>query len=129
MAFQIRGRTTEPDEIPRIVVCMFMAAENSIGFHNPTKQLNTLMTSYQSSQMAIDLAQQATNYGIAPQLAGDIEKIVPPILYMSRALQQDPEFLQKHPWTKLLPVKPKNPQVWRGQEWVGPKKADGTPAM
>ena len=94
----------------------YVSAENSVGFHNPTKQLNTLMTSYEASQKAIDLAQQATNYGIAPQLAGDIEKIVPPILYMSRELQQDPEFLLKNPWTKLLPVKPKAPRVWKGQE-------------
>lgn len=107
----------------------YVSAENSIGFHNPTKQLNALMTSYQSSQMAIDLACQATKFGISPMLAGDIKDIVPPIFEMSRALQQDADFLAKHPWTKLLPVKPKAPQVWKGQEWIGPKNEDGSPKM
>ncbi|MBQ7586041.1 MAG: ammonia-forming cytochrome c nitrite reductase subunit c552, partial [Desulfovibrionaceae bacterium] len=107
----------------------YVSAENSIGFHNPTKQLNALMTSYEASQKAIDLAGQATKYGINPSLAGKIEDIVPPILEMSRALQQDADFLQKHVWTRYLPVKPKNAQVWKGQEWVGPKNADGTPMM
>ena len=94
----------------------YVSAENSVGFHNPAKSLDTLMTSMECSQKAVDLAGQATNYGIAPALAGDIEKIVPPILEMSRKLQQDPEFLQKNPWTKLLPVLPKAEQVWDGQE-------------
>ena len=94
----------------------YVSAENSVGFHNPAKALDTLMTSMECSQKAVDLAGQATHYGIAPALAGDIEKIVPPILEMSRKLQQDPEFLQKNPWTKLLPVLPKADQVWDGQE-------------
>lgn len=93
----------------------YISAENSVGFHNPAKALDTLMTSMECSQKAIDLAEQATNYGIAPALAGDIKQIVPPILEMSRKLQQDPEFLQKNPWTKLLPVLPKADQVWDGQ--------------
>lgn len=40
---------------------------------------------------------------------------MPPILEMSRKLQQDPEFLKKNPWTKLLPALPKADQVWDGQ--------------
>ncbi|MBQ7456571.1 MAG: ammonia-forming cytochrome c nitrite reductase subunit c552 [Desulfovibrio sp.] len=94
----------------------YVSAENSIGFHNPTKQLNTLMVSYTSSQKAIDLALEATKFGIADKLTGNIEDIVPPILTMSRELQQDAEFLQKNPWTKLLPVKPKTARSWKGQE-------------
>lgn len=94
----------------------YVSAENSMGFHNPAKALDTLMTSMESSQKAVDLAEQATGYGISPALAGNIEEIVPPILDMSRKLQQDPEFLQKNPWTKLLPALPKADQVWDGQE-------------
>ena len=94
----------------------YVSAENSVGFHNPAKALDTLMSSSEYSQKAVDLAEQATNYGIAPALAGDITKIVPPILELSRKLQQDADFLQKNPWTKLLPVLPKADQVWDGQE-------------
>ncbi len=94
----------------------YVSAENSVGFHNPAKALDTLMTSMECSQKAVDLATQATEFGIAPALAGDIKEIVPPILDMSRKLQQDPEFLQKNPWTKLLPVLPKAEQVWEGQD-------------
>ena len=94
----------------------YVSAENSVGFHNPAKALDTLMSSAEFSQKAVDLAEQATNYGIAPALAGDIKQIVPPILEMSRKLQQDADFLQKNPWTRLLPVLPKADQVWEGQE-------------
>jgi len=94
----------------------YVSAENSVGFHNPAKALDTLMSSAEFSQKAVDLAEQATNYGIAPALAGDIKQIVPPILEMSRKLQQDADFLQQNPWTKLLPVLPKADQVWDGQE-------------
>lgn len=93
----------------------YVSAENSVGFHNPAKALNTLMTSMESSQKAVDMASQATNYGIAPALAGDIEKIVPPILEMSRKLQQDPEYLKTNPWLQLLPVLPKADAEWDGQ--------------
>lgn len=96
----------------------YVSAENSVGFHNPAKALDTLMTSLECSQKAIDAASAATDYGIAPAIAGDIKKIVPPILEMSRKLQQDPEFLQKNPWTKLLPVLPKADLVWDGQKKV-----------
>ena len=91
----------------------YVSAENSVGFHNPAKALDTLMTSMECSQKAVDLASQATNYGIAPALAGDIKKIVPPILEMSRKLQQD---LKTNPWLQLLPVLPKTDAAWDGQE-------------
>ena len=41
----------------------YVSAENSVGFHNPAKSLDTLMTSMECSQKAVDLAGQATNYG------------------------------------------------------------------
>ncbi len=94
----------------------YVSAENSVGFHNPAKALDTLMTSMECSQKAVDLAEQATKYGISSALAGDIREIVPPIKEMSRKLQQDPAFLQTNPWLKLLPVLPKADQVWDGQK-------------
>ena len=97
----------------------YVSAENSVGFHNPAKALDILMSSAEYSQKAIDLASQATKFGISPALAGDIKQIVPPIREMSRKLQQDREFLDKHPWTKLLPTLPKAEKVWEGQQRVG----------
>ena len=94
----------------------YVSAENSVGFHNPTKALDTLMTSAECSQKAIDLAQQATNYRISAALAGDIKTIVPPILEFSRKLQQDPSVLESNPWLKLLPTLPKADKVWEGQD-------------
>ena len=94
----------------------YVSAENSVGFHNPAKALDTLMSSMEFSHKAVALAEQATGYSISPALAGDIKQIVPPILNMSRKLQQDADFLQQHPWTRLLPVLPKAEQVWDGQE-------------
>ncbi len=96
----------------------YVSAENSVGFHNPAKALNTLMSSMEYSQKAIDLAGQATNFGINQALVGDIKTIVPPIKELSRKLQQDAEFLQQHPWTKLLPVLPPAEQVWDGQKKI-----------
>ena len=96
----------------------YVSAENSAGFHNPAKALDTLMSSSEYSQKAIDLASQATNFGISAELAKDIKQTVPPIKEMSRKRQQDPEFLQQHPWTKLLPVLPKADQVWDGQKKI-----------
>ena len=90
----------------------YVSAENSVGFHNPAKSLDTLMTSMECSQKAVDLAIKATEFGIAEPLSKDIKELVPPILEMSRKLQQDPEFLKKNPWTRLLPVLPKAEQVW-----------------
>lgn len=99
----------------------YVSAENSVGFHNPAKTLDTLMTSMECSQKAVDLATKATEFGIAEQLSKNIKETVPPILEMSRKLQQDPEFLKKNPWTKLLPTLPKAEQVWNGQTRVSPE--------
>ncbi len=99
----------------------YVSAENSVGFHNPAKALNTLMSSMEYSQKAIDLAGEATNFGINPALAGDIMAIVPPIKELSRKLQQDAEFLQQHPWTKLLPVLPQAEMMWDGLKKVDAK--------
>ncbi len=96
----------------------YVSAENSVGFHNPAKALDTLMSSMEFSQKAIDLASEATNFGISAAIAGDIKTIVPPIKELSRKLQQDAEFLQQNPWTKLLPVLPEADMVWDGQKRV-----------
>lgn len=95
----------------------YVSAENGVGFHNPSKSLDTLMTSMECSQKAIDLAEAATNYGISATMAQDIEKLVPPILHLSRKLQQDRGFLDKNPWTKILPTLPEANQVWFGQDY------------
>ena len=96
----------------------YVSAENSVGFHNPAKLLDTVMSSAQFSQRAVDLASQATNFGISPVLAQDIKSLVPPILKHSRKLQQDPAHLQSHPWLKVLPVFPPAEKVWDGQKKV-----------
>ncbi|MBQ9105521.1 MAG: ammonia-forming cytochrome c nitrite reductase subunit c552, partial [Mailhella sp.] len=95
-----------------------VSAENSVGFHNPTKALDTLMSSSEYSMKAVDLAKQATNYGIAPALEGDIKQIVPPIKEHSRKLQQSAEHLASHKWLGYLPKLPEAPQVWDGQKRV-----------
>ena len=66
------------------------------------------------SRNAISYAMQATNYGIGPKLEGDIKQIVPPILKMSRKLQQDPEYLKTNPWFAYLKPLPEAEQVWDG---------------
>lgn len=96
----------------------YVSAENSFGFHNPAKALNTLMTSADCSNRAVDLATQATNYGIAPALARPIQETVPPIMKLSRKLQQDPDFLAQHPWTRMLKPLPPANQVWDGQKLI-----------
>ncbi len=99
----------------------YVSAENSVGFHNPAKALDTLMTSSRCSLEAVALAEQATKYAIAPALAGDIKTIVPPILEHSRKLQQDPEHLATNPWLKILPVLPKADRVWDNQDMISAK--------
>lgn len=103
----------------------YVSAENSAGFHNPAKALDTVMSSVEFSQRAIDCAMAATKYGIGEALQGDIKQIVPPIRKLSRKLMQDPEYLQQHVWTKYLKPAPKAPQIFDGQ-----KRLDGktTPA-
>lgn len=99
----------------------YVSAENGVGFHNPVKALNTLASSMQYSQEAINLAMEATKYAIGPKLQGDIKEIVPPILVMSRKLQQDPEYLKTNPWFKYLKVLPKAEIEWDGTKYLGDK--------
>jgi nitrite reductase (cytochrome c-552) len=95
-----------------------VSAENSVGFHNPTKALDTLMSSSEFSMKAVDLCKQATNYGIAPALEGDIKQLVPPIKEHSRKLQQSAEHLASHKWLSYLPKFPEADKVWEGQKRV-----------
>ena len=92
----------------------WVSAENSVGFHNPAKALDTLAQSVTLSQDAINAALQATRYGIGPQLEGDITAVVPPIRTITRKLQQDPAFLTTHPWLRYLKPLPKADLVWDG---------------
>jgi len=98
----------------------YVSAENSVGFHNPVKMLDTAALSQQSSQKAVDFAFAATNYGIAPAMEGDIETIVPPLLQWSRAMQMEPENLEKHVWTRYLKLIPKSDKLWNLQERIRP---------
>lgn len=105
-----------------------VSAENSVGFHNPAKALETLALSQQYSQKAIDFAISATGYEIAKSLEGDIKTIVPPILEWSRELQMDQGNLDKHVWTKYLPLLPKADQIWHLQDKKQPLKLSGEAA-
>ena len=98
----------------------YVSAENSVGFHNPVKMLDTLALSQQSSQKAVDYALAATNYGIGPSMEADIETIVPPLLEWSREMQMDPANLEKHVWTRYLKVIPKADKYWNLQERIRP---------
>lgn len=100
----------------------YVSAENSVGFHNPTKSLDTLAKSQLYSQQAIEFACEATGFAINKELVGDIKELVPPILKMSRKLQQDPEYLKTHKWLTYLPVLPKADKVWDGQNLLTPPK-------
>jgi nitrite reductase (cytochrome c-552) len=94
----------------------YVSAENSVGFHNPAKALDTLARSQEYSRRAADLAVQATNYAVAKNLEGDIKTLVPPILEWSREMQMNPENLKKYTWTTYLTPLPKTPKVWDGQK-------------
>lgn len=93
----------------------YLSAENSVGFHNPVKALDTAQKSLEYSQQAVNYAMQATNYGIAPKLEGDIKKIVPPILEWSRKMQMEQANLDAHVWTKYLKPLPKAELMWELQ--------------
>jgi nitrite reductase (cytochrome c-552) len=97
----------------------FVSAENSVGFHNPAKALDTLLLSVEASNAAVDAAMQATGGGIGKALAGDVKNVVPPVRKHSRKLQQSAAHLASHPWLKYLPQLPASEQVWDGQTWVG----------
>ncbi|WP_305043629.1 ammonia-forming cytochrome c nitrite reductase subunit c552 [Geoalkalibacter sp.] len=94
----------------------YVSAENSAGFHNPTKALNTLASSQQYSDEAVRLAIRATNYAIAKSLDKPIAELVPPIMEHSRKLQQSQEHLDSHVWLKYLPKFPEAELVWDGYE-------------
>jgi nitrite reductase (cytochrome c-552) len=100
-----------------------ISAENSVGFHNPTKALNTLAQSQRYSQQAVDIAIEAAAFTTARNLAGDIKKIVPPIMKHSRELQMDPVHLASHPWLKYLPLTPKAEKVWEENRRLVPAAA------
>jgi nitrite reductase (cytochrome c-552) len=106
-----------------------VSAENSVGFHNPTKVLNTLAQSQQYSRNAVDTAVRAAAFTIAKDIDGDIKKIVPPILHHSQELQMDEEHMNSHPWLKYLPVKPKTPKIWDGVKRIAPKTEPETPQV
>lgn len=89
-----------------------ISAENSVGFHNPTKALDTLARSQQYSQKAVDFAIQAAAFTTGEALSRDIKELVPPILYHSRELQMDPEHMASHNWFKYLQITPKTEQIW-----------------
>ncbi len=99
----------------------YISAENSVGFHNPTKALTTLMSSFEYSSKAVQLAALATNGAILPEISGDIYAIVPPILEHSRELQQSQEHLDTHKWLKLLPKLPDVPIQWDGFQRISQK--------
>ncbi len=90
----------------------WVSAENSAGFHNTAKALDTLAKSQQYSQQAVNLAMQATSYGIAPDLEGDIYEIVPPIKEHSRKLQMSREHLDSHTWLQYLPKFEEAELIW-----------------
>ncbi len=96
----------------------YVSAENSVGFHNPAKALETLALSQQASAKAQEAAKKATNYAISEQISGDIKEIVPPILEHSRKLQQSQEHLDSHKWLKYLPVLPEAELMWEGTEKI-----------
>jgi nitrite reductase (cytochrome c-552) len=98
-----------------------VSAENSVGFHNPTKALATLTSSQQYSRKAVDVAVRAASYAIAKDLDQDIKTLVPPILYHSRELQMDPEHLKTHAWFKYLPLLPKAEKMWDANKRIKPE--------
>ena len=96
----------------------YVSAENSAGFHNPTKALETLALSQQYSDEAVQLAVRATNYRIAADLDRPIKELVPPIMEHSRKLQQSQAHLDSHIWLKYLPKLPEADLVWDGYKRV-----------
>lgn len=99
----------------------YVGSENSMGFHNPLKAMDTLAKSQQYAQQAIDAAMQATRYGIAPTMQGDIYTLVPPIVEWTREMHMDPENLKKHLWTKYLKPLPKAELIWKDMERLDKK--------
>ena len=96
----------------------YVSAENSSGFHNPTKAMATLASSQQYSDQAVQLAIRSTNYAIAPELDKPIAELVPPIMEHSRKLQQSQAHLDSHPWLRYLPLLPEAELIWDGNRRV-----------
>jgi nitrite reductase (cytochrome c-552) len=96
----------------------YVSAENSVGFHNPTKSMRTLASSQQYSDQAVQLAIRAANYAIAPQMDVPIAQLVPPIMEHSRKLQQSQAHLDSHVWLRYLPLLPEADLVWDGNRRV-----------
>lgn len=96
----------------------YVSAENSAGFHNPSKSLETLAYSQQYSDEAVQLAIRATNYAIAADLDKPIHELVPPIMEHSRKLQQSQEHLDSHTWLRYLPLFPEADLIWDGYKRV-----------
>jgi nitrite reductase (cytochrome c-552) len=94
----------------------FVSAENSAGAHNPVKALDTLASSQQYSDEAVQLAMRATNFAIAATMDKPIAELVPPIREHSRKLQQNQEHLDSHVWLQYLPLLPEAELVWHGNQ-------------
>jgi nitrite reductase (cytochrome c-552) len=94
----------------------FVSAENSAGAHNPVKALDTLASSQQYSDEAVQLAMRASDFKIAATMDKPIEELVPPIREHSRKLQQSQAHLDSHPWLQYLPLLPEAELVWHGNE-------------
>ncbi len=94
----------------------YVSAENSAGAHNPVKALDTLASSQQYSDEAVQLAIRATDHAIAATLDRPIAELVPPIREHSRKLQQNQAHLDSHPWLQYLPRLPEADLVWDGNQ-------------
>jgi nitrite reductase (cytochrome c-552) len=96
----------------------YVSAENSAGFHNPTKALDTLASSQQYSDRAVQLAMRASKFAIAEAMDKPIQELVPPIMEHSRKLQQSQEHLDSHVWLRYLEKLPEAELVWDGYKKV-----------
>jgi nitrite reductase (cytochrome c-552) len=94
----------------------YVSAENSAGAHNPVKALDTLASSQQYSDQAVELAIRASNFAIAEAMARPIMELVPPIREHSRKLQQSQEHLDSHVWLRYLPLLPEAELIWDGNQ-------------
>ena len=94
----------------------YVSAENSAGAHNPVKALDTLASSQQYSDEAVQLAIRASNYAIAAALDKPIGELVAPIREHSRKLQQSQAHLDSHPWLQYLPLMPEAELMWHGSQ-------------
>ncbi len=96
----------------------YVSAENSAGFHNPSKALETLAFSQQYSDDATQLAIRATDYAIAKAMDKPVKELVTPIMEHSRKLQQSQTHLDSHPWLGYLPLLPEADLIWNGYKRV-----------